>query len=79
VFAAALGTLPYPLLADWHKKTVKAFGILNEKDGTAIRSCFVVDKEGILRYCNTKFDANKQVMYEEVFSACEECKGDLEK
>jgi alkyl hydroperoxide reductase subunit AhpC len=73
VFSASLGTLPYPLLADWHKKVTKAYGVLNEENGTANRSCFVIDKNGIIQYCNHKFDANETIQYEEVFKACETC------
>ncbi|MBH0174991.1 peroxiredoxin family protein [Fictibacillus sp. 23RED33] len=77
VFAAALGALPYPLLADWHKKVTQKFGVLNEENGTAIRSCFVIDQEGIVQFSNHSFDANEKLQYEEVFKACETCgKGD---
>lgn len=73
VFAAALGTLPYPLLADWHKKVTKQFDVLNEENGTAIRSCFVIDQNGVVQFCNYTFDANETLQYEEVFKACETC------
>jgi alkyl hydroperoxide reductase subunit AhpC len=70
VFAASLGTLPYPLLSDWHKKTVKDYFVFNEKNETAIRSLFLVDKEGILRFSNISFDANQRDQYEQIFSEC---------
>ena len=71
VFAASMGTLPYPLLADWHKQTVKDYKVFNEKGGTAIRSVFVVNKAGIITYINTSFKADKKEDYEEVFSELE--------
>lgn len=71
VFAASLGTLPYPLLSDWHKQTVKSYNVFNEKGETAIRSVFVVDKEGIINYINTSFKADKKEDYEAVFSELE--------
>lgn len=67
VFAASLGTLPYPLLSDWHKQTVKSYNILNEKGEVAIRSVFVVNKDGVINYINTSFKADKQEDYDAVF------------
>jgi peroxiredoxin len=71
VFAASLGTLPYPLLSDWHQQTVKHYNVLNKEKETAIRSVFVVNKEGVLTYINTSFKAQKKQDYEEVFSELE--------
>lgn len=71
VFAASMGTLPYPLLADWHKQTVKSYNVFNEKGETAIRSVFVVNKDGIIIYLNTTFKADKKEDYEAVFSELE--------
>ena len=68
VFAASMGTLPYPLLSDWFKETVKSYVVLNEKGGTAIRSVFVVDKSGVITYINTSFKADKKEDYEAVFN-----------
>jgi peroxiredoxin len=71
VFAASLGTLPYPLVADWHKQTVKNYKVFNEKGEVAIRSVFVVDKNGKISYINTSFKADKEEDYEAVFSELE--------
>jgi peroxiredoxin Q/BCP len=40
--------LTFPLLADPEKKTIAAFGVLNEK-GYANRYTFVIDKKGVVR------------------------------
>ena len=71
VFAASMGTLPYPLLSDWHKQTVKRYNVFNEKGETAIRSVFVVNKEGVITYLNTSFKADQKEDYEAVFSELE--------
>jgi peroxiredoxin len=63
-----MGTLPYPLVSDWHKKTVKDYGVFNDKGEVAIRSVFVVNKEGVITYLNTSFKADKKEDYEAVFS-----------
>lgn len=68
VFAASLGTLPYPLLSDWHKQTVKQYNVFSAEKETAIRSVFVVNKEGIITYMNLTFDAQKKEHYEQVFA-----------
>lgn len=70
VFEASLGTLPYPLLADWHKTTVKKYYVFNQEDKIAIRSCFLIDKNGIIIYANPAFDPNNKDNYEEIISAC---------
>ncbi|PFN96908.1 hypothetical protein COJ85_23605 [Bacillus sp. AFS076308] len=77
VFAASMGTLPYPLLSDWHKQTVKDYFVFNEKGGTAIRSVFVVNKDGIITYLNTTFKADKREDYEAVFHELEKLNGHL--
>lgn len=73
VFAASLGTLPYPLLSDWHKQTVKDYGVLNEKDETAVRSVFVINKEGKVVFKNTHFKADQHDDYNECFQALRNC------
>ena len=51
-FAAGLGKIPYPLLADFHPKgaVAKTYGIYNEDGGTARRAVFIIDRDGIVRF-----------------------------
>ncbi|RDU38884.1 hypothetical protein DRW41_04825 [Neobacillus piezotolerans] len=74
VFAASMGTLPYPLLSDWTKQTVKDYGVYNDKGLVAKRSVFVVEKEGKIAYLNTSFKADKREDYDAVFEALEKIK-----
>lgn len=69
-----MGTLPYPLLSDWHKETIKSYKVLNEKGEVAIRSVFVVKKDGTISYLNTSFKADKKEDYEAVFTELERLK-----
>lgn len=62
-----MGTLPYPLLSDWSKQTIKDYRVFNEKAGVAVRSVFVVNKEGMITYMNTSFKADRKEDYEAVF------------
>jgi peroxiredoxin 2/4 len=42
--------LPFPLLSDFpERRTIRAYGVLNEKTGTAHRSFFLIDPQGIVR------------------------------
>lgn len=50
---------------------MKSYRVFNEKGGTAIRSVFVVNKEGIISYLNTSFKADKVEDYEAVFNELE--------
>ena len=51
-WAQSLGGLAHPLLSDFwpHGETLRAYGVLNEEAGTARRSVFIIDKEGIVRH-----------------------------
>ncbi|NJP38478.1 redoxin domain-containing protein [Bacillus luteus] len=70
VFEATLGTLPYPLLADWHKTTARDFGVLDPEDEVSSRACFLIHRDGTLAYRNEAFDAENDAHYQEVFEAC---------
>ena len=51
-FAASLGSVPYPILADFHPKgkVSQLYGVYNDGRGTADRAVFVIDKEGMVRW-----------------------------
>lgn len=70
VFETSLGTLPYPLISDWHKKTVKKYHVFKEKDEVAQRSCFLINKKGELVYKNEEFEAGNKEHYDRVYEEC---------
>jgi len=45
-----LGSLSYPLLADFKKETARAYGVLDAEKGVALRGLFIVDPNGVLQY-----------------------------
>ncbi len=45
-----LGDLKFPLLADSKKEATDRYGILDEKEGVALRGLFIIDPNGILQY-----------------------------
>jgi peroxiredoxin 2/4 len=45
-----LGELRYPLLSDFKKETARSFGVLDEKDGVALRALFIIDPHGVVQY-----------------------------
>jgi peroxiredoxin (alkyl hydroperoxide reductase subunit C) len=47
---ADLNKLPFPMLADVKRELAGAFGILDKKEGVALRATFIVDPEGIIRF-----------------------------
>ena len=48
-FADSLN-LPYPLLSDFpERRTIRSFGVLNDKWMTAIRTFFLIDPQGVVR------------------------------
>ena len=51
-WAASLGAVNYPLLADFHPKgaALQQLGLYNEQTGTALRAALIIDKEGVVRW-----------------------------
>ncbi len=51
-WAGSLGGIAHPLLSDFwpHGETLRAYDAFNEEAGTARRSLFIIDKEGIVRH-----------------------------
>ncbi len=45
-----LPEVKYPVLADTTQSLARAYGVLNEKDGSADRGLFIIDPEGKLQY-----------------------------
>ena len=45
-----LGDLKYPLLSDFNKETAERYGILDEREGAALRGLFIIDPNGVLQY-----------------------------
>ena len=42
--------MPYPLLSDFpERKVIRAYGILNEPNMTALRTFFLIDPQGVVR------------------------------
>ncbi len=46
----SLGKLNFPLLADMTHELSRAYGVLMEDKGIALRGTFIIDPEGVLRY-----------------------------
>jgi peroxiredoxin (alkyl hydroperoxide reductase subunit C) len=47
-----LKNLPFPMLADIKRELSTAFGILDRKEGVALRATFIVDPDGIIRFAS---------------------------
>ncbi|MEM9070525.1 MAG: peroxiredoxin [Myxococcota bacterium] len=45
-----LGDLPYPMLADTKRELSTELGILDAKEGVALRATFIADPDGIVRW-----------------------------
>jgi len=45
-----LEDLPFPMLADIKRELSQALGILDRKEGVALRATFIVDPEGVIRF-----------------------------
>ena len=40
----------FPILSDFKRTVVKAYGVFNEEQGFGNRATFLIDKEGIIRH-----------------------------
>jgi peroxiredoxin (alkyl hydroperoxide reductase subunit C) len=47
-----LKNLPFPMLADIKRELASALGILDRKEGVALRATYIVDPEGIIRFAS---------------------------
>ena len=47
-----LKNLPFAMLADIKRELSQALGVLDKKEGVALRATFVVDPEGIIRFAS---------------------------
>ena len=45
-----LKNLPFPMLADVKREISAAFGVLDKKEGVALRATFIADPEGAIRF-----------------------------
>jgi peroxiredoxin 2/4 len=45
-----LGDLKYPLLSDIKKEVAERYGILDDREGVALRGLFIIDPDGVLQY-----------------------------
>ncbi len=47
---ADLKALPFPMVSDIRRELASALGVLDQKEGVALRATFIVDPEGIIRF-----------------------------
>jgi peroxiredoxin (alkyl hydroperoxide reductase subunit C) len=47
---ADLKALPFPMLADIKREIAGAFGVLDKKEGVALRATFIADPQGVIRF-----------------------------
>ncbi len=66
-----LGGIPYPMLADWGQAVTKLYGVQNVERFCPIRSSFIVDQDGILRFVNPTFDARDPGHYAQLLEELE--------
>ncbi|MGY4689655.1 peroxiredoxin [Salibacterium sp. K-3] len=52
-----IGELSFPLVADTSHQISKAYGVLQETEGTAARALFMINPEGIIMYCLVHHDS----------------------
>ncbi len=45
-----LKEIPFPMLADVKRELSSAFGVLDRKEGVALRATFIVDPDGVIRF-----------------------------
>jgi peroxiredoxin len=65
-YAESLGGLPFPLLADWGMKVTRAYGVHNAERDAPKRSVFLLDRDGVVHFKNTSFEARDPGHYAQV-------------
>jgi peroxiredoxin len=57
----------FPILSDFKRTVVKAYGVFNEEQGFGNRATFVIDKEGIIQHID---EGNVAIDPTRVVEAC---------
>ncbi len=57
----------FPILSDFKRTVVKAYGVYNEEQGFGNRATFLIDKEGIIRHID---EGNVAIDPTSVVDAC---------
>lgn len=74
-FAAECGA-PFPILSDFNKRVIAAYGVVNPDfyglEGVAHRSVFVIDREGVVAWSWMDEDADVMPDFERILEAVEE-------
>jgi len=65
-FARSMDGLPYPLLADWGMNVTKLYGVHNAERNCPTRVAILIDRDGIVRFINSAFDARDPGHYAQV-------------
>jgi glutaredoxin-dependent peroxiredoxin len=64
--------LTFPLLSDFNKEVIRAYGVFNEDmiglKGIAKRAVFVIDRQGIVRHAEVLDDARNEPDYGRIFT-----------
>jgi peroxiredoxin (alkyl hydroperoxide reductase subunit C) len=47
-----LKDLPFPMIADVKRELTQALGVLDRREGVALRATFIVDPEGVIRFAS---------------------------
>ena len=47
-----LRELPFPMIADLKRELSQALGVLDRRDGVALRATFIVDPQGVIRFAS---------------------------
>ncbi len=65
--------LAFPLLSDFNKQVIRAYGVFNEDmiglKGIAKRAVFVIGADGVVRHCEVLDDARQEPDYERALVA----------
>jgi peroxiredoxin 2/4 len=48
--SGGLGDVAYPLISDLNKEIARAYHVLDEEAGTALRGLFLIDPDGVIRH-----------------------------
>ena len=69
-FAQRLGGVPFPLAADTSLDAARAYGVIDESDGTrARRAVFVIDRDGLVMLALPHFQPGNLSQVEAMFNA----------
>jgi peroxiredoxin len=71
IFADRMDGVPFPMLSDVDMRVIRRYGVVHDKGDRARRSVFVLNRDGVVVYTNTRYNVHEPADFEALMKAIE--------